>query len=70
MKFNDGLAAGVIVGCFLVAIGQGLGVLNISEFILGALYTVGFTLVIQFYFRRAPSAGGNATDGDTDDKAK
>jgi len=52
MKFNNGLAAGVVTGCFLVAIGQGLGVFNISEFILGALYTVGFTLVIQFYFRK------------------
>jgi len=52
MNFRDGLAAGTIFGCFLVAIGEGLGVLNISEFILGALYTVGFTLVIQFYFRK------------------
>jgi len=54
MKFNNRLAAGVVSGCFLVAIGQGLGLLNISEFILGALFTVGFTLVIQFYFRRSP----------------
>ena len=52
MNFNDGLAAGVVAGCFVVAIGQGLGILNVSEFILGALYTVGFTLVIQFYFRK------------------
>jgi len=52
MKFNNGLAAGVVTGCFIVAIGQGLGILNISEFILGAIYTVGFTLVIQFYFRK------------------
>jgi len=52
MKFNNWLASGVVSGCFLVAIGQGLGILNISEFILGALYTVGFTLVIQFYFRK------------------
>ena len=54
MNFNNGLAAGVITGCFLIAIGQGLGLLSISEFILGALFTVGFTLVIQFYFRRSP----------------
>ena len=52
MKFNNWLAAGVVAGCFGVAIGEGLGVFNISEFILGALYTVGFTLVIQFYFRK------------------
>ena len=52
MNFNNWLATGVVFGCFIVAIGQGLGVLNISEFILGALYTVGFTLVIQFYFRK------------------
>ena len=54
MNFNNWLASGVVLGCFIVAIGQGIGVLNISEFILGALYTVGFTLVIQFYFRRSP----------------
>ena len=54
MKFNNWLAFEVISGCFVVAIGQGLGWFNISEFILGALYTVGFTLIIQFYFRRAP----------------
>ena len=52
MKFNNWLASGVVLGCFGIAVGQGLGVLNISEFILGALYTVGFTLVIQFYFRK------------------
>ena len=52
MNFNNWLASGVVTGCFLVAIGQGLGALNISEFILGALFTVGFTLVIQFYFRK------------------
>jgi len=52
MKFNNWLAVEIITGCFLVAIGQGFGLLNISEFILGALYTVGFTLVIQFYFRK------------------
>lgn len=51
-RFNDWLAAGVIAGCFGIAVGQGLGELNISEFILGALYTVGFTLVIQFYYRK------------------
>ena len=56
MKFNNWLAAGVVTGCFLVAIGQGLGLLDISEFILGALYTVGFTLVIQYYFRKKPSS--------------
>ena len=55
MKFKDGLAAGTIFGCFLVAIGQGLGWLNTSEFILGALYTVGFTLIIQYYFRKKES---------------
>ena len=52
MKFKDGLAAGIITGCFLIAIGQGTGFLNISEFILGALYTVGFTLIVQYYFRK------------------
>lgn len=52
MNFRNWLATGVVTGCFIVAIGQGLGVLNISEFILGALYTVGFTLVIQFFFRK------------------
>lgn len=52
MTFRNWLAAGVVLGCFAVAIGQGLSYLNISEFILGALYTVGFTLVIQFYFRK------------------
>ena len=52
MNFNNWLAAGVVTGCFGVAVGQGLGIFNISEFILGALYTVGFTLVIQFYFRK------------------
>ena len=52
MNFNNWLAAGVVLGCFLVAVGQGLGILNVSEFILGALYTVGFTLVIQYYYRK------------------
>lgn len=52
MKFKNGLAAVVVTGCFLVAIGQGLKWLDISEFILGALYTVGFTLIIQYYFRK------------------
>ena len=58
MKFNNRLAAGVVTGCFIIAIGQGLGIFNISEFILGALYTVGFTLIIQFYFRRSPPKDG------------
>lgn len=50
--FRDWLAVGVITGCFLVAIGQGFKVLDVPEFIQGALFTVGFTLIIQFYFRK------------------
>uniref|UniRef100_A0A6M3L5K1 Uncharacterized protein n=1 Tax=viral metagenome TaxID=1070528 RepID=A0A6M3L5K1_9ZZZZ len=52
MNFNNWLAAGVVGGCFLVALLQGRGIVNVPEFIQGALYTVGFTLVIQFYFRK------------------
>lgn len=52
MNFNNWLAAGVVLGCFLTAWGQGAGILAIPEFILGVLYSVGFTLVIQFYFRK------------------
>ena len=52
MKFKDWLAAGVIAGCFLTAWFQGLGWMNIDKFILGVLFGTGFTIVIQYHYRK------------------
>ena len=53
MKFNNKLAlvlVGVIAGLWIV---QGLNVITLSSEVVGASIAA-FTLIVQYYFRKAP----------------
>ena len=52
-NWNDVLALIVLLLIIGVWITQGLGYINLAGEIIGATI-VGWTLVIQYYFRRAP----------------
>lgn len=61
--WNDWLALLVMLAIPGLWIGQGLGLLALPGEVLGATIA-GWTLVLQYYFRKAPpSNGGQAAGG-------
>jgi len=59
-KFNDTMAIIVVGAIFALWILQGIDVVTLPGEVIGATIA-GFTLIIQFYFRRNPPSNGNTT---------
>jgi len=57
-KFNDFFAILLAILIIAVWVVSGLGFISLPGEVIGALIAV-FTLVAQFYFRRAPSNNGD-----------